>query len=151
VQKFLCERSYTNFAWGFQHRGIYVDGRGTVYSYAYQRGEKPWSRGRDAMLTEQALEEKYRHSRKVVGAVDPRELQEKVRLIGVASQGEYSERVQRGADQGGTASLCYLYDAVTDRYRPVELKVEGDWNSENLSPSAKELVRWLETLGAPTK
>jgi hypothetical protein len=31
---------------------------------------------------------------------------------------------------------------------PVELKVEGDWNSENLSPSAKELVRWLESLAA---
>jgi hypothetical protein len=36
VQRFVCERSYTNFAWGYQHAGIYVDRAGGVYRFDVQ-------------------------------------------------------------------------------------------------------------------
>jgi len=150
-QKFLFERSYTNFAWGYQHAGIYLDNQGNVYSYAYQMGEKPWSPQQADSFTEPELEERYSHGRKLVRTIDSKELLEKYRLIGQASKGQYSKRLQRGADQGAYVSSCYVYDEATGRYKEIELRVKGDWNYENLSPAARELAEWLESLKAPMK
>jgi hypothetical protein len=145
--KIFCERSYTNFAWGYQHRGVYVDPQGNVYSYAYAAGDKPWSPRTDSPA-EQELEEKYSHGRKFVKKIAPQELVNKYRLVELASTGQYSKRVQQGADRGAYVSRCYVFDTATDRYKEVELKVEGDWSYENLAPSAKQLTTWLESLNA---
>jgi hypothetical protein len=150
-QKFLFERSYTNFAWGYQHAGVYIDNQGYVYSYAYQIGEKPWSPQQADSFTELELEERYSHARKLVRTVDSKELLEKYKLIGQASKGQYSKRLQKGADQGAFVSSCYVYDEATGRYKEIELRVKGDWNYENLSPAARELADWLETLNASLK
>ncbi len=146
-QKIFCEKSYTNFAWGYQHGGMYVDPRGNLYSYASAAGDKPWSSETD-LPTEQELERKYSRGRKLIRKIDPRELREKFRLVEPAKKGQFSKRVQQGADRGESVSRCYLFDAATGRYKEVELKVEGDWSYENLAPSGRELARWLESLKA---
>jgi hypothetical protein len=148
-QRIYCERSYSNFAKGFRHYGIYVDPSGDVYSYEYQSGDKVWLPKQPHAPTEQELEEKYGHGRRLVRKVDPRELREKYRLVEPASRGRPSKGVQGGYDMGETVSRCYLLDAATGRYREVELKVAGDWSYENLSPSARALTKWLESIEAP--
>ncbi len=148
AQRIFCERSYTNFAWGFQHRGIYVDSEGDVFRYEYQRDDRVWSPKQPDSPTEQELEDKYNHGRKAIGKVGPQELHEKYRLVEPASRGRLSKHVQRGADQGESVSRCYLLDAAAGRYKEVELKVAGDWSYENPAPSAKELTKWLESLEA---
>jgi hypothetical protein len=125
-QKFLFERSSTNFAWGYHHAGIYLDNQGNVYRYAYQTGEKPWSPQQADSFTEQELEERYSHGRKLLRTINWKDLLEKYRLIGQASKGRYSKRVQRGADQGAFVSICYVYDEATGRYKKIELRVKGD-------------------------
>lgn len=144
-QKFLFESSYTNHAWGYQHDGIYIDNQGNVYRYAYQKGDKPWLPQSNS-FTEQELEEKYSHGRKLVKTIDSKELLEKYRLIGQASKERYSKRLGGGADQGAIVSSCYVYDEATGSYKAIELGVEGDWTYENLSPVARELAEWLESL-----
>jgi hypothetical protein len=42
AQRIICESEYINFAFAREHRGIYVDREGKVYSYAYQRGDRQW-------------------------------------------------------------------------------------------------------------
>jgi hypothetical protein len=147
-QNVICERSYTNFAWGYQHQGIYVDRHGNLYRYAYQRGDHPWSPQRPDSPTPQELEAKYDHGRTLIRRIDPQELLKMFSLVKPASKGRYSKRVQRGADQGAIVSQCYVFDGATGRYRAIELKVAGDWHYENLAPSAKELAQWLESLQA---
>lgn len=142
----FCERSFTNFAWGYVHQGIYVDHAGQLYSYEYQRGDRPWSPKQDDAPTRQELEEKYNHGRKLIRQLDAQEVQEKFSLVVPASKGQLSKRVQRGADQGATVCRCYLPAANADHYRVVELRVTGDWSYENLAPEAKRLIRWLESL-----
>jgi hypothetical protein len=147
-QRIYCEISYTNFAWGYQHRGLYVDPQGQLYSYQYKRGDKPWSPRSADSATEQELEEKYSHGRTLIRKIDLQELQEKYKLVEPASKGKMSKRLQRGADQGSSVTRCYLFEAAGERYKEVELKVAGDWSYENLAPSAKKLAMWLASLQA---
>ncbi len=148
-RKWVCERSYTNFAWGYQHQGIYVDHQGNLYRYAYHTGDRPWSPQRTDAPTEQELAEKYGHGRELIKRIDQQELLRLSSLLEPASRGPYSRRVQRGADQGAIVSQCYVFDAATGRYKEIELQVAGDWRYGNLAPSAQELMRWLESLDTP--
>jgi hypothetical protein len=146
TNKAYCERSYTNFAWGYQHNGIYVDAEGNLYSYNYQRSDKPWSPKQAEAPTTQELEDKYSHSRKLLRKIEPQEWQAKLKLLAEASNGKMSERKQRGADMGANVCRCYVLDEANNRYKEVELRVQGDWSYENLAPSAKELAAWLKSL-----
>ena len=144
--KIYCERSYTNFAWGYQHNGIYVDAEGNLYNYSYQRSDKPWSPKQSEVPTAQELEDKYSHGKKLIRKIEPQELQAKFNLLAAARQGQLSKRKQSGADMGSNVCRCYVFDEANSRYKEVELRVQGDWSYENLAPSAKELADWLEAL-----
>lgn len=145
-QKFLFEKRYVNFAWSYQYAGIYIDGNGGIYSYAYRQGDKPHISPSGNLYTEQELEDKYNHNKKRIGEIKLEILAEKFKLIESASKGGYSEPISRGADQGTNSVVCYTYDAATGRYREVTLITKGDMNYENLSESARVLTKWLESL-----
>lgn len=146
LNKAYCERSYTNFAWGYQHNGIYVDAEGNLYSYSYQRTDKPWDPKQAEAPTAQELEDKYNHNRKLIRKIEPQEWQAKLKLLAEASKGHLSKRKQSGADMGSNVCQCYVLDEANNRYKQVELRVQGDWSYENLAPSAKALANWLEAL-----
>ena len=148
TQKAYCERSYTNFAWGYQHNGIYVDAEGNLYSYSYQRSDKPWSPKQGDTPTAEELEDKYSHGRKLIRKIEPQELQAKLKLLAAARNGQLSKRKQSGADMGSNVCRCYVFDETANRYKDVFLRVQGDWSYENLAPSAKTLADWLESLQA---
>jgi hypothetical protein len=59
-----------------------------------------------------------------------------------------SEPKSAGASGKAIDCLCYAYDEKKGLYREVKLRKRGDWNSDNLSPAAKELADWLESLNA---
>ncbi|HEX4948500.1 MAG TPA: hypothetical protein VFZ34_17635 [Blastocatellia bacterium] len=147
-QKAYCERSFTNFAWGYQHKGIYIDPEGNLYSYSYQPKDKPWSPKQDDAPTAAELEDKYSHGRKLLRKLEPEEWQAKRKLLAAASKGEMSKRKQSGADMGSQVCRCYVADATGQQYKQIELRVQGDWSYENLAPSAKMLADWLESLSA---
>jgi hypothetical protein len=148
VQRFVCERSYTNFAWGYQHSGIYVDREGGVYRFpAEQRVRlRP---PQQANLTEAEMEAKFGESVALIGRVPADELLAMFRLIPAAAKGGYSERVSASRDRGAFVSACYVFDAAGKRHREVELDVKGDWEYRNLAPEAETLTKWLAALDRP--
>ncbi|MFN7929799.1 MAG: hypothetical protein U0Y68_18010 [Blastocatellia bacterium] len=148
TQKIYCEQSYTNFAWGYQHHGIYVDSEGNLYSYSYQPKDKPWSPKQDAAPTAAELEEKYSHGRQFIRKLDAQEWEAKRKLFAAAHDGKLSDRKQSGADMGANICRCYVSDEAGQQYKEVTLRVQGDWSYENLAPSAKTLADWLESLRA---
>ncbi len=107
-----------------------------------------WPLSKDGTYTEEELLEKYSHDKNLIATVKQREVNTKRKLILKASEGAYSERIRRGADQGTYASTCYLYDAATVKYREVTLRTTGDQRYENLSEEAKTLLAWLDSLAA---
>jgi hypothetical protein len=145
-QKFLCERSYINFAWGYQHSGTYVDSKGGVYRYKAGRQVTPKQK---RALTEVELEAKYAQGRTLLRTVPTDDFGQIRRLIAEASKGSYSEKVQRAADAGATVVSCYLYDENAKTYREIELDVRGDWSYHNVSPAARQLTEWLTTISKP--
>jgi hypothetical protein len=145
-QKFLCERSYTNFAWGYQHSGTYVDNDARVYRYKAERQVTP---KHDGALTEAELEAKHSQGRTLLRTVPPEDIARMRRLIVDASKGPYSEKVQRGADAGATVISCYLYDETAKTYSEIELDVRGDWSYRNVSPAARQLTEWVTAISKP--
>jgi hypothetical protein len=147
-QRFVCERSYTNFAWGYQHSGIYVDREGVVYQFNVRvAGYPKLPHGPDR--TESEMENKYGPDTKVLRTVSASELRAMYELIPAAAKGPLSKRVSAGADRGASVSACYLFDPGSNRYREVELEVVGDWTYRNLAPEARKLAAWLASLARP--
>ncbi|MDD5773146.1 MAG: hypothetical protein PHX78_06735 [bacterium] len=145
-QKFLFELEHINFAWGYNHYGFYIDNEGSIYSYQYSKNDKKFDFNENKFYTEEELSEKYSHLKKLIKVIDIKILNEKSKLIESASKGNYSERVGMGADQGGTDYIAYLFDPKINKYKVVELCVEGDWSYFNLSDSAKDLTSWLKNI-----
>ncbi|HEX2205213.1 MAG TPA: hypothetical protein VHG91_18030, partial [Longimicrobium sp.] len=52
---FFCERSHTNHAWSYQHRGIYVEGAGGVFAFRHGPGDQALLRVPADSMTEAAL------------------------------------------------------------------------------------------------
>ena len=148
VQRFVCERSYTNFAWGYQHSGIYVDREGGVYRFPVENRVRPRPL-QHANPTEAEMEAKYGQSVALIGRVPADALLAMFRLIPAAAKGGHSERVSASRDRGAFVSACYLFDAAEKRYREVELDVKGDWEYRNLAPEAETLTKWLASLDRP--
>lgn len=146
VQRFLCERSYINFAWGFQLRGIFVDRDGRVYRFD-NSGTRP-SLASGPEFSEAELAAKYGERTTLVRTVPREQLDEMTRLIPAAAKGRLSDRTSPARDSGSLASLCYVFDATRGSYRKVELDVKGDWEYHNLAPEARRLAAWLESLDA---
>jgi hypothetical protein len=99
---------------------------------------------------------RYLHRRRITGEVQP---QQKTGRHSKAERSEGKAQVNfqsehrsvlrknsKGADRGTYASICYLYDAATNKYREIVLKKTGDENYENLSEEAKTLSAWLDSL-----
>jgi hypothetical protein len=142
----LCERTYVNYAWGFQHHGVVVDQEGHLYSYVRKA---PWKPRRADAPTREELEEKYsrRESLRTLPAL---ELGAKLGLVEAAARGEFSAPRDTGRDMGAHACRCYMPVSDEGKYREVTLSVTGDWSYNNLSSAAHELTQWLESL-TPTR
>ena len=146
VQRFLCERSYMNHAYGYRHSGIFVDRDGSIYEFRVEHTIPPQPR-RTPDLTEAEMDDKYGTERRRIGTVPAVELRAMYQLIPAAARGRFSRTVSGGADRGGVVSSCYVFDTVTKRYREIELTVAGDWEYHNLAPEARTLATWLASLG----
>jgi hypothetical protein len=142
---FYCERSHTNHAWSYQHRGIYVDPRGTVFRFEHGRGEQALLQVPVDSVTEQALLARYAPGQTQIGTIQPMEMAERYRQAREAGEGTLTERRRRGADMGATVTRCFLPDAA-GVYREVLLRQRGDWERENRSPAATQLSAWLDSL-----
>ena len=144
-QKFLFEVDYVNFAWGFTYHGTYIDELGYVYKNDLKDTKDTFLIESD-YFTSEYLERKYRHNKQFIKKILLSELNEKAKLIEKASKGNYSDTVSKGEDMGSIEYKGYLYDTHNKKYRPVVLRVEGDYYYENLSIEAKILADWLESV-----
>lgn len=145
ARPFFCERSHTNFAWSYQHRGIYVDASGAVFRFRHGRGDQALLRVPADSLTERALLARFAPGRESAGSVTPTEMVERYRQAVAAREGALSERRRRGADMGATIRRCFLPDDA-GIYREVLLRQTGDWEMENRAPDAVRLSAWLDSL-----
>lgn len=149
TQSIYCERSHTNHAWSYQHRGIYVDAAGSIFRFEHARGDQHLLRVPADSVTEQALLARFAAGRRQIGTVAAAEMARRRAQAMEARQGTLTERRRRGADMGATVRRCWLPGAE-GVYREVLMRQTGDWEFENRSPAARELSAWLDSLSMLT-
>jgi hypothetical protein len=148
--------SYTNWAWGYVHRGCYIAADGDVYSYAYPRGAVPPHQAADASgsLTQSDLLEEFDSGRKLMGHLSQTQLDE-MRGFGALAHRAASAKIEgrQAANDAGSATLQVFvrYQRMTVMkpsrpepilYRPVLLEEHGDWERKNVSEAAKTMSAW---------
>ncbi len=143
-QEVYFERSYVNFAWGYQLVGFFIDHLGDVFWYDHS--DQEWIAWGDTIAAAD-LREKLSHGLHKVGTVPRHTLFDMCRLIEAASEGPFTPREHTGgADQGTTIYWAYRYQPEIDAYLPVVLEMFGGTTQSNLAPEAVTLWHWLEEL-----
>ncbi len=141
-QFFLFEVEYAS-SWFPTWTGIAIDREGNVVRY--RREETPWVPVDDASIARAELEAKYAANAAHVVTIDPETLAE--RFASIPGVGEdFTDPNVACADAGFLRYSAFAFDEETDRYRPLLLRAEGDFPTQNDSDNARELAAWLRTL-----
>ena len=143
-QPVYFEYHFTNFAWGVQDFGWLIDRDGKIWSFEFPDGYHTAIHG-DYLSLEQ-LEDNLGQADSLIGDVDVKELDKKVKWIQGASGGELTKIHRRGADAGLGVYACYKYDPSVEAYQFILLSADGDYQQYNRSPDAEKLTDWLKEL-----
>ena len=142
-QEILFDVTYTNFAWGYRLSGFYIDRRGDVYSFSRGPDDERWQPHDWDHISEQDLRDKYSINKDRLGTIDRGTLTSMVDMVGQASVGEMTDRVNRCNDFGGRTWAAYVQDPNTGEYEKIRLYQSGDWAQRNKSSAAATLFEWL--------
>ena len=146
-QRWICGSEYENFAWGYQRRGVVLDGEGHVWSYDFKGTPtslpNPWRPKDLNVLTEEELRVRYNGAVDTGQRVDPDDIARHIALIIDASKTLPGEGRHAGADMGETTVYCLARNVPYATYRQVLLDQKGDIETANPSSSARALSSWL--------
>jgi len=146
-QRWVCGREFENFAWGYQRRGVVLDGEGHVWSYAFKGTPaslpNAWHAKDFNALSEDELRARYDGAVDTGQRVDPDDIARHVALIIDASKAQPTEGRQVGADMGATVVYCLARNVPYATYRQVLIDQKGDFDRSNPSSAAKALETWL--------
>jgi len=141
-QKIFFQISYVNFAWGATNNGFFIDDKGNILSYSNPSGWNFPDNNRE--LSETEVNENLAKCVPKGKKISSGELQKYVNYIDNLASGKLSPGVNRGADMGASGYYCFQYSPATSSYKCITIKIEGDWESENLNYSTDRVVRWLK-------
>jgi len=141
-QEVLFEVAHENFAWGYFHRGKYVNSEGEIWGFSYAPSDSAWRPADSDKPTLSELSDKYSHNPQLIGQIDGPTLQAMKARIGAASLGELTAWERRCADFGELRFWAYLSSDDTV-YAAIPLRVAGDRSRRNLSDDATLLFEWL--------
>ena len=142
-QQYLFEVEHVNMAWGLFWAGLVVERDGSVY--AFDHSHAAWNGASNTFFSEEELQEKYSHGRRLVGHVDDGTLVrqfERIRDVG----NDFEESILLCADAGVLAYRAWRYDPADGAYIPRALREEGDTARRNTSAAAEALAEWLREL-----
>jgi len=143
-EKIIFEVEYTNWAWGYQHFGYFIDTTGDVHSYDLGTSNITLYDTSFDYYSEEYLRAKFNHADTLRRTVNHDSLRWSYTLARLVLPGPYSDRTNIGADMGSISYYVYLYDPVVTKYHKILLSQEGDWTFYNTQESAMVLVPWLK-------
>ncbi|NQT61878.1 MAG: hypothetical protein HQ556_02870 [Candidatus Marinimicrobia bacterium] len=145
-QEYYFELEYSNWAWGYQLTGWYIDSGGKIYSYSFGQTDEEWEPNQIDQQSSDELRAKYSHSNSYEKLVPVDTLEHYFSLVNTALEGSFSDTTSQGADMGIISYLCYRYDVESETYLRNVLKVTGDIHFERKTDDAQRLISWLEGL-----
>jgi hypothetical protein len=142
-QDYYFEVQYLNFAWGYNHHGLYIDKDGNCFSYKFNSNVEPWQHKSDSGFTKVELENKFSQNKEFKIKIDDKTLNDKINLISLAKAGKLTDGQHICADFGAITYIAYEFDKKDSLYKPIYLYQAGDLAFKNLSVAANTLYRWL--------
>jgi hypothetical protein len=140
-QKYLFEVSDVNYAWAHYYNGLYVEHSGFVYRYHFV---PPLSVDpTNGIYPAAFLDAKTATNRMYVGTESQTNLESMLALVPAAGQGQLSERICMGADQGLKQYKAFVYNPQQTNYSMILLRESGDCRRTNSAPEAAVLTQWL--------
>ena len=141
-QAFLFELEYAS-AWVATWTGIAIDSEGKITSY--RREGTPWVPADADSFTAEELQAKYGAGPAVIGQLDRATMEQRFREIAEVGD-DFSSPNAACADAGSFRYTAFAYNESTHRYRPLMLREEGDFPTQNRGGSAPSLAAWLRTV-----
>jgi hypothetical protein len=145
-QEILFQQEYINYAWSLQHYGYIIDRNGNVLTF-----NKPvkWNfPDKDNKLTERQVKENISSCTLTGKKISKEELQKYVNYIDNISASKISSPRNVGADMGSLVYYCYQFSASSMTYKSTRIKMEGDYQCENLNFYSKKVVAWMDGIRA---
>ena len=147
-QKILFECYYINRAWGYSHKGFFIDKEGKVFDYSLSGSgvDANWNFPDDqGIISEQALMENLQKTTVRDTLINSKTLKEYADKIYLVDEKNYTER-HNAYDMGARIYVCYQYNKNAKTYRPVKVLENGDWVRINNNKYAKQISDWLQTI-----
>lgn len=146
-EQIYCEVSSMNFAWGYQHDGVFIDPKGSIGEYKYELDDSRWIPNRSDTHTLTELQEKYRPGRRQIGKVCPEQLLWMREQLNAVRYSPLSNLVDTGTRDGPTENTqCWIFLSDREVAQRVGLRERGTLESHNLASAAPALANWLEAV-----
>jgi hypothetical protein len=143
-QKLLFELSYINNAWTYQHKGFIIDNEGNILTY--DNPDKWNFPDDDRLLTEEQVDENLSMCNTSGEKISATELRKFTNYIDNIASSKVTAPKNRGADMGSRGYYCYLFSEATSTYKEFIIKMEGDWECENLNFYSKRIADWMNDI-----
>ena len=143
-QEILFQQEYINYAWGFQHSGFMIDIDGNVLTF-----DKPdkWNfPDKDGKLSEQQVKENIASCTLTGKKISKADLYKYINYIDNISSSKVTAPKNAGADMGSLIYYCYQFSDNSGIYKATKIKMEGDYQCENLNFYSKKVVHWMKKI-----
>lgn len=150
--KYAFEIDYVNHAWIETHIGLVITANGEVWSYDIAAaGEQFEIRNLvedENYVPGSLLRKKYDYMPAYLEMMDAEVMSTMLAKVPEAADGELSEPEHVRTDAGRCQLNAWRYDPMTDTYRKITLREEGNFRIINDSQAARDLVIWLEEVAS---
>jgi hypothetical protein len=148
-QDILFQVDYLNYSLGFEHRGLYIDKTGEVFSY---NNPEDWNFTDDDMtISGEQMRNNIKKCKVSPNPVNSDEMMRHTAHIRNISSSKVTAQKNVAADAGTLLFICYTYSEKSDTYKGTIVKMEGNFTSENLNFYSKKLVAWLRSVSESLK
>jgi hypothetical protein len=124
---------FTNNAWGIDHRGLYINDSGEVYSYQL---EQPSDLERDDSYTEQELDDLFAHNQAYLITLESSEFSSMVSMSERVETDSMTDPENSCVDAGIYRYSTFDYNKDTGIYSDILLYQTGDWRIVNNDANA---------------
>jgi hypothetical protein len=143
-QDILFQQEYINYAWGYQHNGFIIDINGNVLTF--NKPDKWNFPDKDGKLTDQQINENITSCTLTGIKISQTELHKYINYIDNISSSKITAQKNVGADMGSLIYYCYQFSENSSTYKATKIKMEGDYECENLNFYSKKVVGWMNDI-----
>ena len=143
-QAILFQFDYVNYAWGYQHNGYFIDNGGNVMTYS---NPEDWNfPDNDLNISESQVAENLAKCKQSGKKIPKEELQKYSNYIENIASSKVTALKIVSADAGSSEFICYQFSESSGIYKGYLIKMEGDFNCENLNFYSKKVAAWMRDI-----